>query len=61
MENCADMDAYQSWAWNDLNCETAQANVLFMVFTVQIYGWAVSVNLSHVSLCRVLCAKCPPV
>ena len=36
MENCADMDTYQNWAWNDLNCETYQANVTLMAFTVEL-------------------------
>ena len=34
MENCADMDYYQNWAWNDLNCETAQANVTSLAFSL---------------------------
>ena len=40
MENCADMDNYQNWAWNDLNCETAQANIIIMmVFSVALLNW----------------------
>lgn len=44
MENCADMDYYQNWAWNDLNCETAQANVTSLAFSlsttrVQVQWW----------------------
>ena len=36
MENCADMDYYQNWAWNDLNCETAQANSILIIFFVAL-------------------------
>ena len=48
MENCADMDNYQFWAWNDLNCETAQANViLFFSGPVQF--------IPYVRLCDFFC------
>ena len=60
MENCADMDNYQYWAWNDLNCETAQASVIFTTMLLCKYKTWVCEKQCSTTVSRVLCARCLP-